>query len=216
MQMSFHTSFRLVALAALGALALTAAACSKDPSSDKVSASDMSMGSPTAKVTVIEYASVACPICARVNQEIMPQFVAKYVDTGKVHYVYRPMLTGNPQVAAAGHLLAQCVGKDKMFKVMDAIMRSQAEMDAGGPPEQYTNARPVLLRIATSSGLTEDAFNKCITDEAGIKRLNDLNEAALTKDHIEGTPTFFVNGKKMTGIPQNISDFDNMIQPALK
>ena len=210
--------FKSAQLAATGlmmGLALTVSGCSKGATTAAVSAGDMSEGSPNAKITVVEYASVACPICARVNQEIMPQFKAKYVDPGKVRYVYRPMMTGSQQVATAGHLLAQCAGKDKFFKVVDAIMRSQAQMDAGGPPEQYVNARPVLLGIAQSAGLSEEQFNKCVQDPVGIKALNDENDAAL-KAGVEATPTFFVNGKKMELHKGDISDFDAAIQPLLK
>lgn len=207
---------RTVAFGLAMGLMLIATGCSKSGSSTAtVSANDMSEGSPTAKVTVVEYASVACPICARVNQEIMPQFKAKYVDPGKVRYVYRPMMTGNPSVATAGHLLAQCAGKDKFFKVVDAIMRSQDQMNQGGAPEQYVNARPVLLGIAQSAGLTEDQFNKCISDPKGIQALNDINEQAI-KAGVDATPTFFVNGKKMELQKGDISDFDAAIQPLLK
>ncbi len=198
---------------ALG-LALTAAACSKGASSSAtVSASDLTEGSPTAKITVVEYASVACPICARVNQDIMPAFKAKYVDPGKVRYVYRPMMTGNQAVSVAGHLLAECAGKDKFFKVVDAIMRSQDQM--GGEQTGYSNARPVLLDIAKSVGLSEDQFNTCITDAKGIQALNDENDAAL-KAGVEATPTFFVNGKKMELKKGDVTDFDAAIQPLLK
>lgn len=200
---------------ALG-LALTAAACSKSaPSTAAVSSTDISEGSPTAKITVVEYASVACPICARVNHDIMPAFKAKYVDPGKVRYVYRPMMTGNPAVATAGHLLAECAGKDKVFKVIDAVMRSQDEMNQGGAPEQYVSARPVLLDIAKSVGLSEDQFNTCIADPKGIQALNDENDAAL-KAGVDATPTFFVNGKKMELKKGDITDFDAAIQPLLK
>ncbi len=206
---------RIIATGLALGLALMATGCSKSGSSTAtVSPNDMSEGAPTAKVTVIEYASVACPICARVNHDIMPAFKAKYVDPGKVRYIYRPMMTGKQDVATAGHLLAQCAGKDKFFKVVDAIMRSQGEMDQGGPPEQYVNARPVLLGIAQSAGLSEDQFNTCVSNPKGIQALNDINDQAL-KAGVDATPTFFVNGKKMEQ-PQTISDFDNAIQPLLK
>ncbi len=177
------------------------------------------MGNPKAPVTVIQYGSVACPICARVNDQFLPAFKVKYVDTGKVRYIYRPMMTGNVPVAAAGHLLAQCAGKEKYFEVIDAIMRSQNEMDQGGEPEQYANARPVLLRIAEAAGLSEDQFNACIQDPKGIQTLNDENDHAL-KAGIDATPTFFVNGEKLVLRTGDIRDFDKdfdvMIQPMLK
>lgn len=210
-------SVRALALGALAGLTLLAAGCSKSGGSiEAASPDDIVLGDPNAPVTVVEYASVACPICAIVNEEVMPEFKTKYVETGKVKLVYRPMLTGNPQVAAAGHLLAKCVSKDKQFKVLDAIMRNQRRMDEGGAPEQYVNARPVLIEIAKSAGLSEDQFNTCITDKKSLEKQNELNETYGGQHGITGTPTFFVNGKKMTMVKRDITDFDAAIQPLLK
>ncbi len=179
---------------------------------------DHGMGNPQAPVIVIQYGSVACPICARVNAQFLPTFKAKYVDTGKVRYIYRPMMTGNVAVAASGHLLAQCAGNDKYFAVIDAIMRRQDEMDQGGPPEQYSNARQVLLDIAHSVGLNEDQFDTCITNVKGIEALNDINDQAL-RAGVDATPTFFVNGRKLmlrTGDIADLSqDFATALQPML-
>lgn len=212
-----NLSTRALALGALAGLTLLVAGCSgSGGSTDKVTSDDMVLGNPNAPVTVVEYASVACPICAVVNQEIMPEFKKKYVETGKVKLVYRPMLTGNPQVAAAGHMLANCVSKDKQFGVLDSIMRAQRRMDEGGAPEQYVNARPVLIGIAQSAGLSEEQFNTCITDKKSLEKQNELNELYGGKHGITGTPTFFVNGKKMTFVKRDITDFDAAIQPLLK
>ncbi len=197
---------------ALG-MTLLAAGCGKSGGANAtVSANDMAEGSPNAKITVVEYASVACPICALTNQQIMPAFKAKYVDTGKVRYVYRPMMTGNAAVATAGHLLAQCAGKDKFFHVVDAIMRSQEKM--GGEQTGYANAKPVLTDIAQSAGLSEQQFDACVNDPKGIEALNDMNNKARDAG-VDATPTFFVNGKRMEQ-PRDISDFDKTLQPLLK
>ncbi|MCR6661400.1 MAG: DsbA family protein [Asticcacaulis sp.] len=213
MQISVGKTLRMTGAAAFMGLTLVASGCSKTSSTGAVGADEMSMGPADAKVTVIEYASVACPICGHVNETVMPEFKAKYVDSGKVRYVYRPMMTGNPAVAAAGHLLAECAGKDKYFTVIDQVMRSQEAM--GGEETGYANARPVLFSIGQSLGMSEDAFNKCITDEKGLKRLNDLNQQYMTRDGVNGTPTFVINGKKLDRIPLNIGDFDAALKPAL-
>src|SRR5579871_3142309 len=78
---------------------------------------DMTLGSPKAKVTVIEYASASCPHCARFNNEVFPAFKAKYVDTGRVFYVFREFLTEPASLAAAAFLTARCAGKGKYFGV---------------------------------------------------------------------------------------------------
>ena len=120
----------------------------------------MDLGNPQAKVTVVEYASVGCPVCAKWQKEVYPAFKAKYVDTGKVHYVFREMLVGGgPEiaVAASGFLLARCAGKDKYFAVNDAIFKNQEQA--------FQAPRETLVDIAKSVGMTEDSFNKCINDE---------------------------------------------------
>jgi protein-disulfide isomerase len=213
MQNTAGKTLRVIGAAAFMGLALTVSGCSKGNSTATIAPDEMSVGPADAKVTVIEYASVACPICGHVNETVMPEFKAKYIDTHQVRYVYRPMMTGNAAVAAAGHMLAECAGKDKYFSVIDAVMRSQEAM--GGEETGYANARPVLFSIGQSLGMSEEAFNKCITSEDGLKRLNDLNQKYLTKDGINGTPTFIINGKKLDRIPQNIGDFDEALKPYL-
>jgi protein-disulfide isomerase len=175
-------------IAALAALSV--AACNKAPSA--ASADDMSLGNAQAKVTVIEYASASCPHCAEFNDEVFPAFKAKYIDTGKVHYVFREFLTPPVEVAASGFLIARCAGKDKYFSVLDAIYRGQTAMYQSG------DYRGALLRIAESSGMTEAQFNSCTTDDAALKALSDRVDKAV-KDGINATPTFLVNGTKMDG-----------------
>ncbi|ESQ80083.1 thioredoxin domain-containing protein [Asticcacaulis sp. YBE204] len=202
-------------LAVLGVAALGLTACGQSGSTGKVSVGEITAGKADAPVTVVEYASVACPICAEVNETITPALMTKYVETGKVRYVYRPMMTGNAAVAAAGHMLANCVAKDKALTVVDAIMRAQREMDQGGAPEQYANARPVLLRIAQSTGMNETQFNACVTDPTGLNALNDLNQDALNAG-VTGTPTFMVNGKIVQITRNDASELEAAIEPLLK
>ena len=199
----------------LGLMALSLSACNPSTAGGKINVDELTLGKADAPVTLVEYASVACPICAQVNAKMMPDLTAKYVDTGKVRYVYRPMMTGNAAVAAAGHMLANCVARDKAMTVVDAIMRAQTEMDQGGAPEQYANARPVLLRIAQSSGLSEAQFNACVTDTTGLDKLNALNQQAIDAG-VTGTPTFMLNGKTIHLSRYDLSEIEAAIDPLLK
>ncbi len=198
---------RRLLLTALAVLSL--AACQKAGTS-ATSGDDMTLGNPKAKVTVVEYASVACPHCARFNNDVFPAFKTKYIDTGLVHYVAREALTGEPTVAAAGFLLARCAGKDKYFAVTEAIYRAQDQIFQSG------DVHGVLLHIAQSAGLSEDQMNKCITDENAIKALNDRVEKYSKLDGVDSTPTFIVNGKKMTPGEVTLAQLDAVIQPLLK
>src|SRR3569623_1453685 len=96
-------AFAVAMTAAAGLLPRVAAAA---PS---VLPDDMSLGRPTAKIEVIEYASLSCPHCAHFNEAVFPSLKAKYIDTGLVRYTLKEMLTAPATVAAAGFLLARCV-----------------------------------------------------------------------------------------------------------
>ena len=169
-------------------IAATLSACQK-PGASAVTADDMSLGNPGAKVTVIEYASVACPHCADWDINVFQAFKTKYIDTGRVHYIAREALVHDPAIAAAGFLTARCAGKDKYFQVVDAIYHGQAEMESSGNP------RATLLNIAKSAGLTEAQFNACINDEKALAAINARWQKYIDEDKINSTPTFVINGK---------------------
>jgi protein-disulfide isomerase len=160
---------------------------------------DHILGNANAKVTVIEYGSVACPACAHFNETAFPQFKAKYIDTGKVRYVFRPMLTGVATVAMAGTRLAECAGNDKYFSVVDAVMRGQHEFYLTGENDVFAHA--VLVRIAKSYNLDEAAFNTCVTNADGLRRINQGYADALAAG-VRSTPTFIVNGKRIDGMEE--------------
>ncbi len=169
----------------LAAAALTLlAGCGGAP---KAAEGDMALGAPEgAKVTVVEYASVTCGVCAAWQDDVWPGFKAKYVDTNQVRYVFRELPTPPVDVAAAGFQIARCAGEDKYFDVVHQIMASQKEWQAGTPP------RDSLFRIAAAAGLSESEAQACMTDPEGLKaldaRIRYANDAGVT-----GTPAFYVN-----------------------
>lgn len=179
---------RIVITAAVASVALALAGCGKKGGVGP-SEGDMTMGNMDAKVQLVEYASASCSHCATFNNTVFPAFKAKYIDTGKVGYTLKEFLTPPEAVAAAAFLTARCAGKDKYFSVVDAVFHGQAEMFQTG------DFRGGLLRIAQGAGMTEDQFNKCVSDEAALKALNARVEKAIKEDKITGTPTFVVNGK---------------------
>ena len=187
-----NLSRRLLLVAAVGA-SLALAACNRGGGAGAPSAEDMSMGDPNAPVKMVEYASLSCGHCARFNEETFPAFKAKYVDTGRVQYTMKELLTPPQQVAAAGFLLARCGGASpaKYFKIVDEVFRSQPRWQGG-------NIRPIFVEIAKANGITEAQFEACLQDQAALSALNERVRQAIA-DGIEGTPTFYVNGKRLEG-----------------
>jgi protein-disulfide isomerase len=169
--------------------------------------SDMARGSPTAPITIIEYASVGCPHCAALHRDVFPAFKAKYIDTGKVRWVAREVLTGDPSLAAGGFLLARCAGKDHYFDVTDAIYRDQAKIE--------DDLHGGLLAIAKSVGMTEDQFTACLQDKANLDAL-DARLALNDADGIRSTPTLVINGKHVADSEVTMADLDKIVADARK
>jgi protein-disulfide isomerase len=198
-------------LVTIGLIAPTVAACSQ--SFGKASGplpDDMQLGNPKAKVTVVEYASVACPVCGRWFKDNFSTFKKKYIDTGKVRFIYREMLVGSGgeiTTAAAGFLLARCVGQKRYFDIIDAIYNSQ--------PGLFDDPRGVLLQIAKSEGFSEDQFNACVDDEKSLKALSARVEANSKIDNVNSTPTFVINGKSLEPGYHPLADLDAAIAKAM-
>jgi protein-disulfide isomerase len=149
------------------------------------------MGDPKAKVTLIEYASAACPHCARMNNEVLPQLKKAYIDTGKVKYVFREMLTDPVPFAGTAFMMARCGGDKNYFALLDDVFhQQQAIYDSGDLPGG-------LLKIGAKYGLDKDKINACMGDDA-VNALND-RVARADKDGIEGTPTFVIGDAKLVG-----------------
>ena len=91
-----------------------------------VSLPDMALGPDNAAVTITEFASMTCPHCAAFNAEVFPKLKSEFIDTGKIRYIFREFPLDIK--AAAGSMLARCVGKDdpnKYFAVVDILFKTQ-------------------------------------------------------------------------------------------
>jgi protein-disulfide isomerase len=198
---------QLIGLTALG-LGLGAAGASlADTTVATIQPDDMVLGSPKAKVTVIEYASASCPHCARFDKEVFPAFKAKYIDTGRVHYAFREFLTPPVQFAAAAFLLARCAGKGQYFGVVDAVFRAQDEIYSTG------ELRSHLQAIGKAHGVDDKAFEACFADTQALAALNERVQRYSTRDGVNVTPTFLVNGKRLEG-EQSLADLDAAVAAA--
>jgi len=166
-------------------------------------------GSPDAPVTVVEYASVACGACAGWHQQVYPEFKKKYIDSGKVRYVFREYVTGVPEYADAGFMIALCAADDKYFKnIAFQFERYQTIMKMG----QQGKARDAYIGIAKSAGLSEDEFTACMQNT----ELRDQYKAKMQTGvdlGVTATPSFFINGEKKK--VYTVEDIEGVILPLL-
>jgi protein-disulfide isomerase len=168
---------------------------------------DLSLGLPDAKITVVEYASMTCGHCANFAKNVWPEFKKKYVDSGKVHFVFREFPLD--PLAAAASMLARCAGGDKAFPLIEVLFEKQDNwaLSEGNPV-------PRLFEIAKQAGFTQDSFDKCLTDPKLLDKITAGRSRASDVFGVSSTPTFFINGKRLDGAP-TMANFDKMIEPLL-
>ena len=182
---------------------------------------EMVLGDDKAPVTIIEYASMTCPHCANFHATTYPELKKRYIDTGKVRFIFREFPLD--QLAAAGFMLARCSAQDVKAAVpgLDitkvAAQRYYAMIETlFAQQKDWVVQRPLqpLLNIAKQAGFSEQSFNECLKNQTvldGIKEVGDRGG----KLGVNSTPTFFINGKKFSG-SLTIDDMDKAIAPFLK
>lgn len=174
-----------------------------------VSLPDMALGPANSPVTITEYASMTCPHCAAFAEKVFPKIKSEYIDTGKVRYVFREFPLDIK--AAAGSMLARCIAKDdsgKYFAVIDMLFKQQGDW-------VMKNTTETLTRIGKQAGLSQQAVEDCLKDQALLDKIAADQKYAAEVLKVDSTPTFFINGDKIKG-EASFEEFDKRIKPLLK
>ena len=160
---------------------------------------DHSMGSDELNITIVEYASLTCPHCATFHGEVFPRIKSDLIDTGIVRYIFRDFPID--PIAMAGSMIAHCSGDNKYFGVIDVLLKTQDEW-------LFENENPYngLLKVARLAGLSEEDVKMCLNDTDLFNLIENNQKIATTKFGISGTPSVFVNNKKISTL-----DYDTII-----
>jgi protein-disulfide isomerase len=179
------SSLRRTILVFLSAVLITA--CQKvDTTGLSPESSRQPKGSPTALVTVVEFSDLQCPACKSAHELITQPILQKYGAKISFQFKHFPLLQlhENALEAAEG---AECAAdQGKFWEFVDLNYSQQDKLS------------PQALRDwAKALGLDVPLFDRCI--RSGIKSATIMaDEAEGQKLNVEGTPTFFVNGAKIT------------------
>jgi protein-disulfide isomerase len=167
---------------------------------------DRTLGKDDAPVTIVEYASLTCPHCAHFEKTTFPELKKRYIDTGKVRYIFREFVLN--ELDALAIMLARCADKDKYFAFVETLYATQDQW-------VVQNAIPPLMGIAKQVGFTEDSFKKCAANQQLFDGITAQRDRASNKFGVNSTPTFFINGQMQTG-DMSLDAMEKVIQPYLK
>jgi protein-disulfide isomerase len=153
----------------------------------------MTEGTPSAKVTIVEFGDLQCPACGAVHP-VLKQIVSEYKD--KVYFVFRnfplPMHPNAPIAAQAAYAAGQ---QGKFWEMHDMLYESQDEWaeKSSGP------AKETIVGYAQDLELDMTKFNEDLNKNAGNAKIQkDQNDGYQLG--VNSTPTLYINGTKFAAV----------------
>ncbi len=184
----------------------TATDKSNDPVNIEINANDHVRGSVNGKVTIVEFGDFQCPACGAYDP-IVREAIEKNKNDVKFVFKNFPLTQIHRNALIASKAVESAGLQGKYWEMHDLLYDKQEEWS------NSMNAKDVLANYAKTLSLD---VNKFVTDlENKSIEENIFNEYKEgIKLGVQGTPTFFLNGRKIDN-PRNVEDFDKLIKEEL-
>lgn len=169
------------------------------------------IGNPEAPLKLVEYASHTCSHCADFSDEASAPMREKYIATGVVSHEIRNLIRDPIDLSIA--VLARCSGPQAFHplaeqawanfaNIIDTVNANQeaygaAMQSTGGERLQGVAEAAGLVDFFAARGISRDQAMQCLADEDTVTQLVEQTEEQATEHDITGTPTFFLNGRKL-------------------
>ncbi|MEM7801372.1 MAG: thioredoxin domain-containing protein [Chloroflexota bacterium] len=164
-------------------------------------------GNPDSDVTMIEVVDYGCPHCANFNATKAPTLLENYVDTNQVRWMVMPFALGpQSRPSAAAVMCVNEQGADLALHFHEDLFLLQRTADV--------HTRAGFISVANRvEGIDVEAFESCLDDG---RRMTDVsfNQQAARSLGVQSTPSFFLNGRLMSG-DQDLTVFTANIDAAL-
>lgn len=171
---------------------------------------DMVIGAANAPVTIIEYASLTCPHCARFHTGTLPKLKSEYIETGRVKYVYRDFPLDRFALSAA--MLAHCAGPERYFTFLDVFFQQQPNWTHGKDEGAILNS---LKRLARLGGMSETQANECLQNKQLQDTIVATSVTGQNQFQVRSTPTLIINGERHAGA-LSFDELDKILKPLIK
>lgn len=146
-------------------------------------------GLPTAKIKLTEYADFQCPACGAVAP-VISDLLAKYPNDIQLIFKHFPLTQIHPHALLASKV-AEAAGKQgKFFEMYYLLFTGQTEW------AKNSKAENIFTLYATNLGLDLDQFKTDLKDTQISEKIKS-DQIEGTKNGVQGTPTFFINGIKL-------------------
>jgi protein-disulfide isomerase len=168
-----------------------------------------SEGPASAPVTIVEYADLQCPTCARMHEFLQTKVLPRYGN--KVRLVFKEFpLVGIHDWSFTAAIADRCayeINPSSYVSLRTAIFRDQQLIN-------ITNLRDTLLSLGELAGVDRVKLAGCLDAKSSLPFIQrDMAEAK--RINVSQTPTVFINGRMMLGLPSEDAYFQ-AIDQALK
>jgi protein-disulfide isomerase len=167
-----------------------------------------SRGPKDAAVTIVEFGDLQCPAC----KAAQPTIEALVAAEPQARFVFQNFPLEMHNWAAKGAAYADCVGRasnDAFWKFVSKTYETQADITA-------ENADEKLTALADGAGVKGSEIAACATQPETKSRI-DASTALGKKVDVTGTPTLFINGRKVGQFDARLSDvYKNLVEFAAK
>ena len=167
----------------------------------------ISIGQPNAPVEIFEFADFQCPGCGDFARFVAPVIKDRYVQGGQVRFVYYdfPLTSIHPNAFLAARAGRCANEQDKFWQYHDVLYGQQAGWSAERDPSDdfVSYARQV-------PGLDQGKFRECLQSDRYAREISENIKLGESLG-VNGTPTLFVNGKRLPNVP-SARELDQIIQ----
>jgi protein-disulfide isomerase len=168
----------------------------------------ISQGQPNAPVVVMEFADFQCPACMQFATYSKP-LMKDYVDNGTVRFVwYDYPLVEQHQNAMLAARAGRCANDQNQFWALhDALFARQTEW------AEANDAANRFIGYAQQAGLDRAAFSQCLRSDKYQREVSESRQLGSSFG-VRGTPSIFVNGKRLEGYPTSRAEWEQAIREA--
>lgn len=161
------------------------------------------LGNPNAKVTIIEYGSLTCSHCKEFQDKVFSTLRDKYINTGKIKFIYKPFLTEPIELSMGMQIIADCAGGDKRYKIIEDFFANQTKVFEAATSSQ--GPLNFMLTIGERNGLSKGQAKMCLGTEVMQTNIENIMNFAHKTYGISGTPSIIINGKLI--VPPNNEEY---------
>lgn len=163
------------------------------------------VGDPNAPIKIQEFFSLTCNHCAAFHTGPYQELKAKYIDQGKVYFVYEEFPLNGP--ALYGSMIARCLPEERYTGFIDILLRNQEQWAFGG------NFKVSLRQNAKLAGMSDEEFDACFNNKDLQNALAKNIAAASDAWNISSTPTFVINdGERIIRGAKSMVVFDAIVE----